>query len=70
MKITDAFWLGSIGFVKVYNGFETRIFTGTAQGVNETYDTEHIAKNGREVPVNALIRFLENDSYSKEYVPE
>jgi hypothetical protein len=43
---------------------------GVAQGVNETYDAEHIAKNGYLVPPGSLLRFLENDSYKDEYVPE
>ena len=70
MRIIDAFWLGNVGFVKVNNGFETKVYTDIAQGVNETYDTEFIAKNGREVPSNALVRFLENDTYNSEYVQE
>jgi len=70
MRIIDAFWLGNVGFVKVNNGFETKVYTGVVQGVNETYDTEFIAKNGREVPSNALVRFLENDTYKSEYVQE
>jgi hypothetical protein len=70
MKIVDAFWLGSVGFVKLNNGFETRVLVGPAQGVNETYDAEFIAKNGAIVPYGSLLRFLENDTYSNEYIPE
>ena len=70
MKIVDAFWLGNIGFVKVSNNFETRVLVGVAQGVNETYDAEHIAQNGYRVPPGSLLRFLENDTYKNEYVPE
>ena len=70
MKIVDAFWLGSVGFVKLNNGFEIKVLVGPVQGVNETYDAEFIAANGVVVPYGSLLRFLENDTYSKEYVPE
>ncbi len=70
MRIVDAFWLGGVGFVKVSNNFETKVLVGVVQGVNETYDTEFIAKNGVIVPPGSLLRFLENDSYKDEYVPE
>lgn len=70
MRIMDAFWINSIGFVKVHNGFETKVYMGVAQGLNETYDTEYIAKHGQLVPTQLLTQFLELDSYNKQYVTE
>lgn len=70
MKIVDAFWLGNIGFVKVDNGFEVRVFVGPMQGINEQEDAQWIATYGTRVPSVSLSQFLEIDRYKSEYTTE
>lgn len=67
MKIVDTFWFGQVGFVKVDNGFEKKVYVGVAQGVNEQHDSEFIAKFGYPVPTVLLTQFLEDDKYRSEY---
>ena len=57
------------GFIKVNNGFETKVYVGPVQGRGEKEDAEAIARTGTVVPPHALIQFLENDTYSQDYIP-
>lgn len=70
MKIVDAFWLNNIGFVKVDNGFESKVYVGQIQGYGEQQDAEWIARHGSPVPRIQLSQFLEEDKYKGQYVTE
>ena len=59
MKILGSFWFGHIGFVKVDNGFEKKIYMGEALGRSEEEDTNHIVQHGYPVAVQQFINFLQ-----------
>jgi len=46
MTIVDAYWFGTIGIVKIHNGFETKWYIGEGRGIDEENDRQQIAKYG------------------------
>lgn len=68
MKVVDALWVGRIGFIKVTNGFELKVYAGLVQGMGEAADTQYIIKNGSELPLVILSQFLEGDPFTAQYV--
>lgn len=46
IKVLDAWWYGTIGIVKVFNGFEVKYYIGTGNGQDEKEDIEKIVKFG------------------------
>lgn len=69
MKIVETYWVGgTIGFVKVFNGFEHSIYCGVAQGINEQEDSEWIARHGAKVSHIQLGQFLDLTGYTGDYI--
>ena len=46
IKVLDAWWYGTIGIVKVFNGFEVKYYIGTGYGQDEKEDIDKILKYG------------------------
>ena len=46
IKVLGAWWYGTIGIVKVFNGFEIKYYIGTGYGQDEKEDIEKIVKYG------------------------
>lgn len=70
MKIVDSAWFGTVGFVKVYNGFETKIYCGPVVGTSERESAEHIAMRGTPVPAAQFAQWLDTTNYSTSYVDD
>lgn len=46
IKVLGVWWYGTIGIVKVFNGFEVKYYIGTGYGQNEKVDINKILKYG------------------------
>ena len=77
MTIVDTHWFGTIGIVKIHNGFETKWYIGQGFGIDERIDAEHIAKHGQPFYPQAMSFFfdpvhflpeLDDEEYYLEYV--
>ena len=70
MKIIDSAWFNSVGFVKVTNGYEIKIFCGPVIGNSEKESAEHIALHGTPVPAMQFAQWLDTTNYSSTYVDD
>ena len=59
-RVTDSFWCGYIGIVKVLDEItgEYKYYIGQGRGDNQHEDEQHIANNGSPIHPQALVRFF------------
>ena len=46
IKVLGTWWYGTIGIVKVFNGYEVKYYIGTGYGQDEKEDIDKILKHG------------------------
>lgn len=60
-KIFDSVWYGTIGIVKIYNGFETKWYIGQGKGDDQVEDENLIADYGYPfIPPNKDDKFYQD----------
>jgi hypothetical protein len=60
-NVIDSFWFGTIGIVKIDNGFEEKWYIGEASGLNKEDDEQYIATFGKPFYPKTMEQFFNLD---------